>query len=191
MESTNNIQKLKGFTIRALKCYIKALELGEGVRVSQRAFRYELSADGLTARVIRTADGSEVEGTKRTIEDWAKVGKPARLGLIGLKAKKRDLREQGARVMFDLNVISGEAGLTRDGERITKLPVPGSEEQIDAPTTIEGWAELGRSVEKPLFEQLKAAREWGLKDAEKKVWDEMVELGIVREKGDTDGSVQA
>lgn len=188
---TNNIQKLKGFTIRALKCHIKALELGEGVRVSQRAFRYELSADGLTARIIRTADGSEVEGTKRSIEEWAKVGKPARLGLIGLKAKKRDLREQGARVMFDLNVITGEAGLTRDGERISKLPVSGSDELIDAPTTIEGWAELGRSVEKPLFEQLKAAREWGLKDAEKKVWDEMVELGIVREKGETEGSVQA
>ncbi len=191
MESANNIQKLKGFTIRALKCHIKALELGESVRVSQRKYRYELSADGLTARVIRTADGSEVEGTKRTIEEWAKVGKPARLGLIGLKAKKRDLREQGARVMFDLNVITGEAGLTRDGERISKLPVPGSDELIDAPTTIEGWAELGRSVEKPLFEQLKAAREWGLKDAEKKVWDEMVELGIVREKGESDGSVQA
>jgi len=187
----NNIQKLKGFTIRALKCYIKALELGDGVRVSQRSFRYELSADGTTARIIRTADGSEVEGTNRSIEDWAKVGKPARLGLIGLKAKKRDLREQGARVMFELNVITGVAGLTRDGETITQLPTAGGEGVEDAPTTIEGWAELGRSVEKPLFEQLKAAREWSLPEAEKKVWDEMVELGIVREKGETDSSTQA
>jgi hypothetical protein len=93
--------------------------------------------------------------------------------------------------MFDLNVITGEAGLTRDGERISKLPVSGSDELMDAPTTIEGWAELGRSVEKPLFEQLKAAREWGIKDAEQKVWDEMVELGIVREKNEAGDSVQA
>ncbi len=93
--------------------------------------------------------------------------------------------------MFELNVITGVAGLTRDGETITQLPASGGEGFEDAPTTIEGWAELGRSVEKPLFEQLKAARDWSLPDAEKKVWDEMVELGIVREKGETDSTTQA
>lgn len=177
MENTN-LKKLKGFTIRALKCHIKALELGEGVEVSQRAYRYELAADGATARIIRTQDGSEVEGTNRSIEEWAKIGRPARLALIGLKDKKIELREKGVRVLYRLNVVSGEAYLVRDNERLT-----------DYPQTVAEWAELGRAVEKPYFEQLNAAREWNIKDAERSVWKQMVERGIVRDKeegGDAD-----
>lgn len=172
-----NVKKLKGFTIRALKCWIKALELGEGVEVSQRAYRYELSKDGTTARIVRTADGSEVEGTNRTVEEWANVGRPARLALIGLKDRKIELREKGTRVLFKLNVVTGEAFLHVNG-------VP----MAEYPQTITEWAELGRAVEKPYFEQLNAAREWKIKDAEESVWKQMVARGIVRDKAQEAGS---
>lgn len=171
MENTANLKKLKGFTIRALKCHIKALELAEGLEVSQRTYRYELAVDGTTARIIRSADGSEVEGTNRSVEDWAKIGRPARLALIGLKDKKIELRDKGARVLFRLNVITGEAFLSADGERLA-----------DYPQTVAEWAEIGRAIEKPYFEQLNAAREWKIKDAERSVWKQMVERGIVRDK---------
>lgn len=167
----DNNKKEKGAAIRGAKAFIKALELNDGVRISVRAYRYELHTDGTMLRIIRTADRSEVDGTNKTVAEWAKIGRPARLGLIGLRDKKETLREQGDRVIYRLNVISGEAYLSRNGERLTEYP-----------QTIEEWAKIGREVEKPFFDSLNAAREYKNAEAEAKVWADMVLRGIVRPK---------
>jgi len=142
--NTPNPSKDKGFAIRGLKAYIKSLELAEGSRISQRKYRYEIAEDGLSARITTAADSAEVEGTNKSISDWAAIGRPARLGLIGLRAKREELMETGARVLYTLDVRTGEACLTSNGEPVAELP-----------TTIEEWAKIGREVEKPLYDALK------------------------------------
>jgi hypothetical protein len=149
------IKKAKGFMIFGLKSWIKALEMSEGNKKSEGKFRYEVSEDASSGRIVRTADGSEVEGTARTRDQWAAVGRPARLASIGLRARKEELENQlKERVEYTFDVTTGDARLTRNGELVA-----------DEPTTIADWAVKGQAVEKSLFLQLNVAIEWGIQSA--------------------------
>lgn len=176
MANTSNdrtLQKRKGMAIKGLKAWIKALELNEGVKVSERKYRYEISPTGETARIYLAADGTTVDGTERSLTDWADSGKPCRLALIGLRHTKDQLERDGDRVLYTLNVITGEATLTRKGERIA-----------DQPTTIEAWAEIGKPIEKREFESLRVALEYRNHDAAATVKANMVRWGIIRPEKD-------
>lgn len=177
---THNKQKEVGFAIHGLRAHIKALELNKGVRVSEAEYRYEIAQDRTSARIVLSADLTEVEGTKKPLADWAQAGKQARLGLIGLKATKESLHEKGENVQFTLNVIAGEAFLSRNGSRLT-----------DQPQTIDEWAKIGRAKEKELFESLNAAKEYGSADAAEQVRAEMVRLGVIRERRTVGGEAEA
>jgi hypothetical protein len=177
METRNTKQKEVGFAIHGLRAHIKALELANGVRVSKNEYRYEIAADRLTARIVVTADQSEVEGTSRPLADWSKLGKQARLGLIGLRSEKEKSHQAGDHVQYTLNVVTGEAYLSKNGVRVE-----------DKPQTIEEWAKLGREVEKLLFESLNGALEYNCDDAAKTVRAEMIRLGVIRERRADAGS---
>ena len=159
----------KGMAIKGLKAWIKALELAEGARVSQQRYRYEIADNGLTARIYTSDDNSTVEGTERPLEDWANVGRPARLALIGLRHQKDQMERAGDRVQYTMNIVSGEAYLARNGARLE-----------DHPVTVEGWAEFARPIEKAQFESLRVAQDWGNKDAEESVMADMIRWGIIR-----------
>jgi len=163
------LQKRKGMAIKGLKAWIKALELNEGVKVSDRKYRYEISLNGETARIYLANDGTTVEGSERPLADWAETGKPCRLALIGLRYTKDQLERDGDRVIYTLNLISGEAYLTRKGERI-----------VDQPSTIDAWAEIGKPVEKREFESLRIALEYRNSEAAESVKANMVRWGIIR-----------
>lgn len=187
METRNTNQKDVGFAIHGLRAYIKALELAKNVRVSQSEFAYQIGEDRTSARIgsrfseSPAAEASktfelnghtyvEVDGTSRSLSEWVKVGKQARLGLIGLKAAKEELKEAGDHVQFTLNVLTGEAFLSRAGGRLE-----------DRPATIDEWAKAGRTVEKGLFESLKAAQDYHADSAAAEVKAKMVRLGVIRE----------
>jgi len=175
---TKNAGKLTGFAIIALRATIKALELNSGQSRSNGEYRYEIpkqtSPDQtLTARIYRVATGEDVEGFNLSLEEWAKSGKQIRLAFIGLKSEKINLEDGEAKsgsVRYTLNAISGQASLSRNGTPIS-----------DKPTTIADWAKIGRDVEKPLFESLKAAQEYGSKDGEEEARAKMIALGIIRD----------
>ncbi len=169
VNNDRTLQKRKGMAIKGLKAWIKALELNEGVKVSERKYRYEISANGETARVYLAADGSTVEGTERSLADWAETGRPCRLALIGLRYTKDQLERDGERVIYTLNVVSGEAYLTCKGERIT-----------DQPQTIQAWAEVGKPIEKREFESLRVALEYRNSEAAESVKANMIRWGIIR-----------
>ncbi len=171
MNNTNDraLKTRKGMAIKGLKAWIKALELNENVRVSQQKYRYEIAEDGSRARIFLSANSETVEGTDRSLEDWANIGRPARLALIGLRYTKDQLELGGDRVQYTMNVITGEAILARNGQNLS-----------DQPTTIDGWADLAKPIEKTKFESLRMAQEWGNKDAEDSVIAEMVRWGIIR-----------
>ena len=163
------LQKSKGKAIKGLKAYIKALELGEGYRVSKQKYRYEIAEDGSTARVLTAADGVTVEGTERPLAEWAKIGTEARHALIGLRFTKDKLDRQGARVLYTLNVITQEANITQRGDLVE-----------DQPTTIAEWAKLGKTIEQREFESKRAAEDYNNADAVQTVIDNMVRWGIIR-----------
>ena len=164
------IKKAKGFMIFGLKSWIKALEMSEGNKKSEGKFRYEVSEDASSGRIVRTADGSEVEGTARTRDQWAAVGRPARLASIGLRARKEELENQlKERVEYTFDVTTGDARLTRNGELVA-----------DEPTTIADWAVKGQAVEKSLFLQLNVAIEWGIQIAADTTRDRMIKYGVIR-----------
>ncbi len=175
--ASTNSGKLTGFAIIALRAYIKALELNAGKAKSDGEYRYEIpktQAPGQapTARIYAQATGQTVEGCDKPLEDWAKDGKQIRLAFIGLKDAKMQLEAQTSKptkVRYTLNAITGEACITVDGERLA-----------DKPVTIAEWAKAGREVEKPLFESLKAAQEWGSADGEAETKAKMIALGIIR-----------
>jgi hypothetical protein len=170
METRNVKQKEVGFAIHGLRAYIKALELAEGIRVSKNKYRYEIAADRTSARIILSTEQTEVENTSRSLTDWAKLGKDARLGLIGLRAEKETLRETGQHVQYTLNVISNEAYLAKAGQRMTEHP-----------QTISDWAKKGHEIEREKFEGLNAAIEFGFDDVASTIRKDMIRLGIIRE----------
>ena len=174
METRNNKQKEVGFAIHGLRAYIKALELAKGVRVSTTEFRYEISADRVSARIVLSADSTEVEGTNKPLTEWSTIGKQARLGLIGLRAEKETIRTAGQNVQYTLNVLTGEAHLSSNGTVVE-----------DKPLTIKDWAVKGREVEKRLFESLNGALEFGCDDAAANVRADMIRLGVIRERRNT------
>jgi hypothetical protein len=170
METRNVKQKEVGFAIHGLRAYIKALELSQGVQVSKNDYRYEIAEDRTSARIIVAADRSEVESTNRALAGWAKIGKEARVGLIGLKSEKHAYRARGEHVQFTLDILADAAYLSKDGKRLE-----------DQPQTIADWAKRGHEVERKLFEDLKIATEHGLEDLAKETRDAMVRLGVIRE----------
>lgn len=163
------LQKRKGMAIKGLKAWIKALELNEGVKVSAHTYRYEIAANGETARIYLAATGATVEGTERSLADWADSGKPCRLALIGLRYTKDQLERDGDRVLYTMNVITREAFLSRRGERLT-----------DQPSTIEAWAEIGKPIEKREFESLRVAMDYHNEEAAASVKANMIRWGIIR-----------
>jgi hypothetical protein len=178
MTSQNkNNGKLTGFAIIALRATIKALELNAGQTRSAGEYRYEIpkvSADEApTARIYTVANGEDVAGYNKSLDEWAKSGKQIRLAFIGLKSEKISLEDGENKpnsVRYTLNAITGEAYLTCNG-----TPVSGK------PTTVADWSKVGRDVEKPLFESLKAAQEYGSKDGEEEARAKMIALGIIRD----------
>ncbi len=163
------LQKRKGMAIKGLKAHIKALELNDGVKVSEHKYRYEIAANGETARIYLNATGATVEHTERSLTDWADTGKPCRLALIGLRYTKDQLERDGDRVLYTLNVLTGEACLSRRGEKLT-----------DHPTTIAGWAEIGKPIEKREFESLRVAMDYHNQEAAASVKANMIRWGIIR-----------
>lgn len=164
------LQKRKGMAIKGLKAWIKALEMNEGTEVSQHKYRYEILEDGPAARVYLSETGATVPATHRTLEEWAAIGKPARLALIGLRFTKDQVEQKdGDRVKYTMNVISGEAFLSRRGTRLDNHP-----------TAIDGWAPIGKEVENKEFESLRIAKDYGNKDAAEAVRANMVRWGIIR-----------
>ncbi len=179
MNTTNNLaRKTVGHAIHGLRPYIKALELAKGDQVSQFEFRYQISEDRGSACILRNpTPGTEtplndwliVEGSERSISEWAQIGKQARLAFIALKSTKEQLRLKNDHVQFTLNVLTDEAFLSRNGEVLS-----------DHPTTIAGWAPLGRDVEVRYFESYHAAIDWNNPTAAAGVRATMEKLGILR-----------
>jgi hypothetical protein len=163
-------QKEVGFAIHGLRAHIKALELSQGKSESKNEYRYEIASDRNSARVVRSEDQTEVEGTNRVLAEWASIGKEARAGLIGLKAEKDALRTKGEHVKYSLDVLTQEAYLSQNGQRLEGHP-----------QSIADWAKKGYDVERKMFESLKAAVEYGIEDVEASVRQEMIRLGIFRE----------
>lgn len=177
MDTRNSKQKEVGFAIHGLRAYIKALELNAGVRVSKNEFRYEIAEDRNSARIVRSADGTEIDGTSRTLADWAKLGKDCRRGLIGLRDAKEKQQLAGQTVHYTLNAISGEAYLSLNGQRLDTHP-----------QTIAEWSVLGREVERGMFDSLNAALEFGASEAAASVRADMVRLGVIRERRTTEAA---
>jgi len=162
------LKKAKGFMIFGLKSWVKALELSDGSKRSAGKYRYVVTADASSGHIVLASDGSIVEGTSRSREEWAKIGQPARLASIALRAAKDEL-DVLDRVEYTFNVISGAAYLSRKGQRLAGHP-----------ETIAAWAEIGHPIETALFEQLFAAQEWGNKSAEDATRARMIKLGVIR-----------
>lgn len=187
MNTTQSLaRKSVGHAIQGLRPYIKALELLKGDKTSKGEFRYEISEDRGSARILRNPnpgtetplqDWVEVEGTNRAISAWALTGKQARLAFIGMKSVKEKLRLAGDHVHYSLDVITGDAHLSRSGELVQ-----------DHPTTIAGWAPIGREVEQRYFESYNAAREWNNPSAAAEVRSIMEKLGILRPERQQAGS---
>jgi hypothetical protein len=179
MTTTSNFaRKTVGHAIHGLRPYIKALEVARGITVSQGEFRYVIAEDRGSARIVCNPCPAEetplsqwvtVEGTERAISDWAQIGKQVRLAFIGLKATKEKHRLDSDHLQFRLNVLTGEACLSRDGEVLSEYP-----------TTIADWAPVGREVEVRYFESYNAAIEWNNLTAAAGVRATMERLGILR-----------
>jgi hypothetical protein len=161
-------KKEQGFMVFGLKSFIKALEMADGDKKSSAKYRYQVDADASYAWIVLAADGTEVPETRRTRQEWAKIGRPARLASIALRATKDELDSLG-RVEYTFNVVTGEGYVTLDDERLA-----------DRPQTVQEWAKIGAPLEKSLFEQLGAAREWGNTDAEETTREKMIKYGVIR-----------
>jgi hypothetical protein len=162
------LKKEQGFMVFGLKSHIKALEMAEGHKKSQGKYRYVVADDASSARIINAADESTVPCTDRTRQEWARIGRPARLASIALKAAKDEMESQG-RVEYTFDVTTGDAYLTVRGQRV-----------LDRPTTIEDWAKIGAPLEKALFEQLTVARDYGNVQAEAATRQKMERYGVIR-----------
>ncbi len=165
------LKKAKGSMIFGLKAWIKALEMSEaGSKKSTSKYVYEVSADAATGCIKLASDGSVVEGTLKSRDDWAAIGKPARLASIGLRSRKDDLEaELKERIEYTFNVMTGEAFLTRAGVVMA-----------DEPNGIAAWAAVGQPVEVRLFQQLNIAREYGNQTAFQVTRERMIKYGVIR-----------
>jgi hypothetical protein len=175
VDAEKALKKEKGFMVFGLKSYIKALEMANGHRKSAGEYRYTVDADAVYARIVLACDGSVVAGTERTRQQWAAIGKPARLASIALRATKDELESlTSERIEYTFNVVTGEAYLTAKGVRLSG--------DIDKPygSTIADWAKVGQPIEQSLFQQLTAAREWGNKSAEEVTRNKMIKFGVIR-----------
>ncbi|MBS1993328.1 MAG: hypothetical protein JSS86_11275 [Cyanobacteria bacterium SZAS LIN-2] len=173
------LKKAKGFMIFGLKSWVKALELADGSKRSNGKYRYVVTPDASSGHIVLADGGGVVEGTVRSREEWAKIGQPARLASIALRAAKDEL-DQIERVEYTFNVVTGEAFLSRRGQRLA-----------DRPETISAWAEIGHPIETALFEQLTAAQEWGNKGAEDATRARMIKLGVIRPPKAEEGATTA
>ena len=115
------LKKAKGFMIFGLKSWVKALELADGNKKSAGKYRYAVTADASSGHIFLAENGTVVEGTERSRDDWAKIGQPARLASIALRAAKDELNIH-ERVEYTFNVITGEAFLSRRGQRVAGHP---------------------------------------------------------------------
>ncbi|MBZ0185356.1 MAG: hypothetical protein K8F91_03815 [Candidatus Obscuribacterales bacterium] len=179
-QKNNALKKRKGMAIKGMKAYIKALEMAEGTRQSRSAYRYEINADGVNARILLSADGTTVDGTERSLTDWAVIGTPARLALIALRYTKDKLDQPGQPVFYTLNVITGDANITFNGEVMTS-----DDNGNPLPSTFKDWAELGKPIERREFESLRAAKEYRNEDAIALVEKNMIRWGIIRAPKET------
>jgi len=193
-QKTSNTAKLRGFAIKALKAFVKALEMKDGEQKSTGRYRYEIPENGTTARIYVTETGETVPGFERTLDEWAADGKRIRLAFIGLLDAKIALDDQarqareGGYARYTLNAITGEAYVSRNGARISELP--DTQKQLlareqgnaqAAPETIDGWALIGRPVEKYYFEGLKAAQDYGSENGVAEYREKMIARGIIRD----------
>lgn len=173
----DNSSKLRGRAMQALRAFIKALEMKDGESKSSGRYRYEIPEGGTTARIYVVATGEDVPGYNRPLEEWANQGKQIRLAFIGLKDAQIVLNGEASAprgdqsVRYRLNAITGEATLSTNGGDLV----------ADKPTTIEGWARIGREVEKPLFEALTAAQEFQSEDGVRETREKMIARGIIRD----------
>lgn len=175
VDAEKALKKEKGFMVFGLKSHIKALEMANGHRKSAGEYRYTVDADAGYARIVLASDGSVVAGTERTRQQWAAIGKPARLASIALRATKDELESLTSdRIEYTFNVVTGEAYLTAKGVRLSG--------DSDKPygSTIAEWAKVGQPIEQSLFQQLTAAREWGNKSAEEVTRNKMIKFGVIR-----------
>lgn len=193
METKNNTAKLRGFAIKALKAFVKALEMKDGEQKSSGRYRYEIPEQGTTARIYVTETGETVPGFERSLEEWAKDGKRIRLAFIGLLDAKIALDEQARQAReagyarYTLNAITGEAYISRNGARVSELPdtqqklLSPSVNANPVPETIDGWALIGRPVEQYYFEGLKAAQDYGSENGVAEYREKMIARGIIRD----------
>ncbi len=164
------LKKAKGSMIFGLKSWIKALEMADGSKKSEDKYCYDVAADASTGCIRLKADGSIVEGTFKSRDEWAAIGKPARLASIGLRSRKDEREsENKERVEYTFNVMTGEAHLSKGGVVITSEPVG-----------IAAWAAVGQPVEVRLFQQLNVAREWGMEEAFNTTRERMIKYGVIR-----------
>lgn len=174
-------KKQKGSMIFGLKAWIKSLEMQEGGKKSEGRYRYEVSADASTGRIVLAADGTVVPGTEKTRAEWAAIGKPARLASIGLRSRKDELEDElKERVEYTFNVVTGEAYLSKAGEVLASEP-----------TGIAAWAAHGQPVEMKLFQQLNVAYEWNNAEAVRKTKERMIKYGIIRKQVSKDDTAAA
>jgi len=164
------LKKAKGSMIFGLKSWIKALEMADGSKKSEDKYCYDVAADASTGCIRLKADGSIVEGTFKSRDEWAAIGKPARLASIGLRSRKDDLEaELKERIEYTFNVMTGEAFLCRAGVVMA-----------DEPNGIAAWAAVGQPVEVRLFQQLNIAREYGNQTAFQVTRERMIKYGVIR-----------
>lgn len=176
MDKQNNTNKVRGNAMQSLRAFIHALTIRDGKADGQERYRYEINDAAGTARIFDVASGQTVDGFERSLDDWAKEGRKVRLAFIGLWDAKIALDEEARQaggnvkyVRFALNVLNGEAVITRNGENVEGKP-----------TTIDEWAKIGREVEKPLFESLKAAQEYGSEAGVRETREKMIARRIIR-----------
>jgi hypothetical protein len=198
IQATQNANwKIIGQAIVALRAIIKVLELEAH---SGQQYRYDISADRTQARIYdataapgekssnwgQSSDNQVIAQTQKTLTEYAEQGKPIRLANIGLKDMKLALEKRAVdqgkpiKVIYSYNALTQEAGLTQKGQPILEIPVKNSPSTIPAPTSIAGWAKIGREVEKRYFESLTAAQEYGSTSAIETTRAEMIERGIIR-----------
>lgn len=169
------IKKEKGFMVFGLKSWIKALEIADGHRRSQGQYRYVVASDAASARIVFAASGETVPGAEMTRQQWAAIGKPARLASIALRATKDQIElASSERVEYAFDVITGTATLSARGAVLT------SDGEKTLGSTIQDWAREGQPIEQSLFQQLTAAREWGNKNAEEATREKMIKYGVIR-----------
>ena len=186
-KTNNNPNKLRGNAMIALRAYIYALTARDGKRAEDEVYRYEINDAANSARILVTATGATAEGYERSLDEWSRDGKKIRLAFIGLKDAKIVLDDEAKQskgavtyTRYSLDVLAGVATISRNGENIEGKPA-----------TIDEWAKIGRDIEKPMFEALKAAQQFGSADGEREYREKMIARGIIRKPREDNGRTSA